>query len=76
MFTDRVRLERVWLFSFYGTNIVITYNFKDIAGMPQVTKEYVKDIEQQIESADPSAVSFIKSSHISLARTPKRLTLL
>lgn len=45
MFTDRVRLERVWLFSFYGTNIVITYNFKDIAGMPQVTKEYVKDIE-------------------------------
>lgn len=45
MFTDRVRLARVWLFSFYGTNIVITYNFKDIAGMPQVTKEYVKDVE-------------------------------
>ena len=55
----------------YNDNIVITYNFKDIAGVPQVTKEYVKDIEQQIESADPSAVSFIKSSYISLARTPK-----
>ena len=54
----------------YNDNIVITYNFKDLAGVPQVTKEYVKDIEQQIESADPSAVSFIKSSHISLARTP------
>lgn len=54
----------------YNDNIVITYNFKDIAGVPQVTKEYVKDIEQQIESADPSAVSFIKSSYISLARTP------
>ena len=55
----------------YNDNIVITYNFKDVAGVPQVTKEYVKDIEQQIESADPSAVSFIKSSHISLARTPR-----
>ena len=54
----------------YNDNIVITYNFKDVAGVPQVTKEYVKDIEQQIESADPSAVSFIKSSYISLARTP------
>ena len=54
----------------YNDNIVITYNFKDIAGVPQVTKEYVKDIEQQIESADPSAVSFIKSSYISLAMTP------
>lgn len=54
----------------YNDNIVITYNFKDIAGVPQVTKEYVKDIEQQIESADPSAVSFIKSSNISLAMTP------
>ena len=59
----------------YNDNIVITYNFKDIAGVPQVTKEYVKDIEQQIESADPSAVSFIKSSHISLARTPPKAQL-
>ena len=57
----------------YNDNIVITYNFKDIAGVPQVTKEYVKDIEQQIESADPSAVSFIKSSYISLARTPQKI---
>ena len=57
----------------YNDNIVITYNFKDLAGVPQVTKEYVKDIEQQIESADPSAVSFIKSSHISLARTPQKI---
>lgn len=56
----------------YNDNIVITYNFKDIAGVPQVTKEYVKDIEQQIESADPSAVSFIKSSNISLAMTPNK----
>ncbi len=57
----------------YNDNIVITYNFKDIAGVPQVTKEYVKDIEQQIESADPSAVSFIKSSNISLAMTPQKI---
>lgn len=55
----------------YNDNIVITYNFKDVAGVSQVTKEYVKDIEQQIESAAPSAVSFIKSSYISLAMTPK-----
>lgn len=56
----------------YNDNIVITYNFKDVAGVTQVTKEYVKDIEQQIESADPSAVSFIKSSNISLAMTPTK----
>ena len=72
MYQGYLLILEITFFILVYRNIVITYNFKDLAGVPQVTKEYVKDIEQQIESADLSAVSFIKSSNISLAMTPTK----
>ena len=43
----------------YDNAVTIIYNFIDNNIPTTVTKEYVENIEQQIESAGPSAVSFI-----------------
>lgn len=47
----------------YDNAVTITYNFIDYDVPTKVTTEYVENIEQQIESADASAVSFIFSSY-------------
>lgn len=47
----------------YDNAVTITYNFIDYDVPTKVTTEYVENIEQQIESADASAVSFISSSY-------------
>ena len=47
----------------YDNAVTITYNFIDYDVPTKVTTEYVENIEQQIESADAPAVSFISSSY-------------
>lgn len=59
----------------YDNEVTIIYNFIDNNIHTKITKEYVENIEQQIESADPSAVSFIPSSYNLANFTPKRLTI-
>lgn len=58
----------------YDNAVTITYNFIDYDVPTKVTTEYVKNIEQQIESADESAVSFISSSYNQADFSPKRQT--
>lgn len=60
----------------YDNEVTIIYNFIDNNIPTTVTKEYVENIEQQIESADPSAVSFIPSSYNLTNFTPPKVQLL
>lgn len=55
----------------YDNAVTITYNFIDYDVPTKVTTEYVENIEQQIESADASAVSFIFSSYNQADFSPK-----
>ena len=59
----------------YDNEVTIIYNFIDNNIPTTVTKEYVENIEQQIESADPSAVSFITSSYNLANFSPRKARL-
>ena len=59
----------------YDNAVTITYNFIDYDVPTKVTTEYVENIEQQIESADTSAVSFISSSYNQADFSPRNPTI-